>query len=45
MKPHVWHQLSRKITYKYCTRCGLIWLNNELTKNFLRKPCPGRDED
>jgi hypothetical protein len=46
-KGHDWEPFpaARKIHYRTCGRCGLIWLNNEVTLRAVRAPCPGREDD
>lgn len=45
MKAHVWYPLSKKISFMFCGKCGLINLKNKLTSYYMNKPCPGREED
>lgn len=39
------HALTQKIMHwKYCNNCGLMALNNDVTRKALKQPCVYEDE-
>jgi hypothetical protein len=45
MKTHIWFPISKKINYMFCGRCGLINLNNPITKRLINQACSGKEDD
>lgn len=42
MSKHVGHNFSGKIvSWKYCVKCGLITLNNKVTRKAMGQNCRG----
>lgn len=45
-KPHVVKRPYRKLPWVVCCiHCGLMDLKNEATRQEMKKPCPGREDD
>ena len=44
-KQNVAHSFNRKVlNWVYCSGCGLLALNNEVTRRAMNKPCPSMEE-
>ena len=41
------HEISsgRICHWFFCTKCGIVYLNNKATRKYLKKPCPGAEND
>lgn len=42
---HRWFFITRKLSFQYCGKCGLIILRNRKTQNLVNAACKDRDKD
>lgn len=47
MKLHPTHKagpLGKRVPWRYCEQCGLVFLKNSVTKEAMRRTCPDREQ-
>lgn len=48
IKLHPTHRtgsICKRVKYKYCKQCGIVYLRNDVTRKAMKAPCPDKEDE